>query len=163
MNIKINESQFDLVLDMIQNQSTSKKEQFATLIGKIDNDSNLDVESFEIWPDHLLEQTETSVEPKENSWNWVLYNMVSQNCDFVVTLHTHPEWFGSQILDETDAETFKQWSNFFEEKMNNVICINGIAAQNGGLMFVIYDKNTNRFEKVGCQIDNKIIPSTKGR
>jgi|GEM_PF-6945896 len=163
MNIKINESQFDLVVDMIQNQSTNNKEQFATLIGKIDNDSNLDVESFEIWPEHLLEQTETSVEPKENSWNWVLYNMASQNCDFVVTLHTHPEWFGSEVLDETDAETFKQWSNFFEEKMNNVICINGIVAQNGGLMFVIYDKNTNEFKKVGCQVGNKIIPSTKGR
>lgn len=164
MNIKMNEAQFDLVVEMILRQQEERKEQFATLIGKIDSDMNLDVDMFDIWSEDMLNQTETSVEPKEEkNWDWVLYNIKQKNCDFIITLHTHPEWFGSQILDATDSQTFKEWSNFFQEQMNEVICINGIAAENGGLMFIIYDKKTDKFTRVDYQVENQIIPSPRRR
>ncbi len=160
-----NDSMLDIIFSMTDKQVSEKKEQFATGYGRI-NSGELVIESFEEWPDYLFNsRTESFIDIGKNSWKWVLQNMADKDADFVLTLHTHPEEYGTNHpLDEYDFETFKAWDKFFQDDFNeyvnesgghykNIININGIMAKNGGLKLYIYDEKENRFTNVDYDID----------
>ena len=90
-----NNGHFELMADMVIKGKEEKKEQFATAMGKIDESGNLKVEDFGIWDNSLLSQSETTVSPKsQKKWDSIAFNIKSKNTDFIITLHTHPEWYG---------------------------------------------------------------------
>lgn len=155
-----NNGHFELMADMVIKGKEEKKEQFATAMGKIDESGNLKVEDFDIWDSSLLSQSETTVSPKsQKKWDSIAFNIKSKNTDFIITLHTHPEWYGTNPygLDETDKKTFKSWTKMFNDFDNNsgVICINGIVADNGGLLLTVYDEKTNRFIPIKYKINER--------
>ena len=136
--LNINNSQYDLLIDLIAKQAEENLEQFATMLcsTKQDNDGHtyLEADSLEEWDKENLRQTETSVEPI--SWNFVTYNIHSKNMgpDYkvstVVSVHTHPYWYGvNHPLDDFDRDTFKSWTNAFRN--GGIDMINGILSKDG--------------------------------
>ena len=91
MKVIFTEGHIDAIKDMLAKQEAEQLEQFATMIGKCDSNDCLVVESFELWDNSKLNQTETTVQPNSDAmWDTIAFNMDSQNCDFIITLHTHP-------------------------------------------------------------------------
>lgn len=171
--MQLSDGQFDLVTEMVCQQNKERKEQFATILCKsvIDDDGFecLVADDFQCWPSDNLEQTEGSVSPK--SWDWVTANILNKNkaADYqistVVSLHTHPSWFGTnENLDDDDTQTFKMWTQAFRSA--RIDMINGIVSSNGSLKLYRYDQRTDSFENVICQVGNEFVQSTlpsKGR
>lgn len=165
--LQLNNGQFDLITDMVIKQNKEKKEQFATILCKtiIDDDGFecLIAEDFQQWPEENLEQTEVSVSPK--SFDWVNSNILNKNraTDYhistIVSLHTHPEWFGSdRSLDADDTETFKIWTQAYRNA--GIDMINGIVSSNGSLKLYRYNSDTDCFENVICQVERNFVQST---
>ena len=135
-----------------------RKEQFATILCRTAIDDYgfeyLIADDFQIWPSENLEQSEVFVSPK--SWDWVTSNILTKNkaddyhISTVVSLHTHPEWFGTdRNLDADDTETFKIWTQAFRNA--GIDMINGIVSSNGGLKLYRYNSETDTFDNIICQ------------
>ena len=151
-----NEAITDVFFRMTEKQEKEKKEQFGTGYGRIVNGQFV-LDCFEEWPEYLFDsRSEGSIVIKDKAWDWVFFNMEMKQADFIFTLHTHPEWYGSnRPLDANDTETFKQWSEYFRKdyKRDDIININGIMALNGGLHLHGYDNTSDRFFEVGYEVD----------
>lgn len=158
MKVIFTEGHIDAIKDMLAKQEAEQLEQFATMIGKCDSNDCLVVESFELWDNSKLNQTETTVQPNSDAmWDTIAFNMDSQNCDFIITLHTHPEYYGtnpSDEIDESDTQAFKHWTQNFDD-FGGRICLNGIVTRRDGLLLTYYNKVTKRF----LDIDYEMITS----
>ena len=165
--LNINDAQFDCITDMVLKQNKLKKEQFATMLCKTVVDEHgfevIVADSFDEWPSENLEQTEVSVEPK--SWDWLNYNLLEKNKSFdyhistVVSLHTHPDWFGTEReLDSDDTHTFKIWTQAYRDA--GIDMINGIVSSNGYLKLYRYNADTDSFDNVICQVGEEFVNST---
>lgn len=163
MNIKVvfTEGHLEGISEMIIKSQNEKQEQFATMIGKSNENGDLEVEDFEIWDSKDLEQTQTTVTPiSDKHWETIGFNMNAKNCDFIVTMHTHPEFYGTNPrgLDKYDVQTFKKWTKNFEN-FTGRICINGIVTERDGILLTYYNKDLDEFKK----IEYEIIQSKKTR
>lgn len=160
MKVIFTEGHIDAISDMLAKQEEEQLEQFATMIGKYDNNDCLVVESFELWDNSKLNQTQTTVEPNSDTlWDAIAFNMESQNCDFIITLHTHPESYGtnpSGVIDENDTQAFKHWTQNFED-FGGRICLNGIVTRRDGLLLTYYNKIIKRF----VDVDYEMVPIKK--
>lgn len=163
MRVIFNQSMYNVIIEMGKRQETEKQEQFGTGYGQIRLDENgeevLYLDTFESWPREILGASASdSIEISQEAWGWVLENMYSKDANFLVTIHTHPEWYGTdRNLNTTDRETFESWSNFFSSqyKIPDLININGIYSPNGGLRLYIFDKKTREFKYVDGVVSEK--------
>lgn len=157
MKVIFTEGQIDAISGMLAKQEKENLEQFATMIGKYASDDCLVVESFELWDNSKLNQTQTTVQPNSDAmWDAIAFNMESQNCDFIITLHTHPEFYGtnpSGVIDESDTQAFKHWTQNFEN-FGERICLNGIVTRRDGLLLTYYNKDTEKFVDVDYEMEH---------
>ncbi len=164
--LKINDSQYNVLIDLIVKQSKERKEQFATMLcsTKVDDDGStyLEADGLEEWSKDNLTQTETTVEPI--SWDFVTSNIDNLNMatDYkvstVVSIHTHPEWCRTNHeLDDDDRETFINWTRAFRN--GGIDMINGIMSRDG-MKFYRWNERTQSFENVVLQVEDRLLPST---
>lgn len=160
MKVIFTEGHIDAIRSMLAKQEAEQLEQFATMIGKFDSNDSLVVESFELWDNSKLIQTETTVQSNSDAmWDTIAFNMESQKCDFIITLHTHPEYYGTNpndVIDESDTQAFKHWTQNFDD-FGGRICLNGIVTKRDGLLLTYYNKATERF----LDVDYEMVPSKK--
>lgn len=147
--VYFNQSTIDVILDMIYRQESEGKEQFATGFGKIRNGQFV-LDCFQDWPDYLFEdRTAGSIITKENAWDWVLKNIDTKDADFVLTMHTHPSWYGvNRPLNQYDEDTFRTWSELFRTRLGNVICINAIVSHGQKMKLYFYNHEKNSFTEL---------------
>lgn len=154
MKVIFDEKDIQLIVDMLVKQEQEHLEQFATIMGKYTNDG-LVTEHFEIWDNSLLEQTRTTVTPaSQKMWNAIGENMKMKNADFLITLHTHPEEYGTNPtgrLDSSDTKAFKDWTQNFDD-FSNRICINGIVTGKDGLLLTYYNKEKDNFITIPYEV-----------
>ena len=154
MKVIFDESDIQFIVAMLEKQEQEHLEQFATIIGRYTNDGLL-TEHFEIWDNSSLEQTRTTVTPSSDKmWFAIGENMKMKNADFLITLHTHPEEYGTNPtgqLDSYDAKTFKNWTQKFDD-FGNRICINGIVTGRDGLMLTYYNKEKDNFKIIPYEV-----------
>ena len=152
MTVEFTEGHIDFINDMLAKQDMEHKEQFATLMGRFE-DGRLIVDDCELWSSKDLNQTEVSVTPISDShWDKIGFNMNAKNCDFIITLHTHPEWFGTNRtgLDLSDQTAFKHWTRNFEDF--GKICINGIVTRSDSILLTYYSREDDKFVDVSYEM-----------
>ena len=166
MKVIFEEKFINAMLDMLEKQEREHLEQFATMTGNM-TDEGLTVENFELWDNSLLEQTETTVTPSSDTmWDSIGENMNAKQEDFIITLHTHPENYGTNPtgkLDSSDTKAFKDWTKNFND-FGHRICINGIITGKNGLLLTYYVPENDKFNVVEYQVvPNKINSNSEAR